>query len=118
MSISRELSATLADPAIADNPDKCSSFYAADATVYAPGMPAIKGVASMRNTMRFAHAKGTKLQLNTENAQIAGSGDIADTTGTWQLTGAIVDGGFALDYRAGRTQASPRGPHLVRVPCA
>lgn len=102
MNTSRELSAVLADPKIADNPDRFFSFYAPDATVYAPGMRAIKGAASIRDTMRFAHAKGTRLQLNTENTQLAASGDIAYTTGTWQLTGAtgaVETGNFVTIWK-------------------
>jgi ketosteroid isomerase-like protein len=68
--------------------DKFLSYFTSDATVYAPGAPALKGTDAIRKMMTEMHAvPGFSLTWTVDKAEVAASGDIGYTTGSY--TGAM-----------------------------
>ncbi len=75
--------------------DVFMSFYAPDATSYPPGMPELVGTDAIRKTFSevFA-APGFALSWTPSKAEVAGSGDVGWTAGTYDMTmGAVKDSG-------------------------
>jgi ketosteroid isomerase-like protein len=73
----------------AKDPDKFMSYVAQDATVYAPGEPAAKGAATIRTKFEeMSRAPGFSLTWTPDKADVAKSGDIAYTTGSYEMTTA------------------------------
>ena len=69
------------------DPNKFASFYAADASFYPAGMPVVKGQAAIREGLAQLMAMpGFKLEVSTTSTQVAASGDVGYTTGTYRLT--------------------------------
>ena len=69
------------------DPDKFMSYMAHDATVYAPGEPAQKGAATIRTKFEeMSRAPGFSLTWTPDKADVAKSGDIAYTTGSYEVT--------------------------------
>jgi ketosteroid isomerase-like protein len=66
--------------------DKFASFVAGDASFYPPGMPVVTGQASVRDTFaKMSSAPGFDLKWSTKKADVATSGEVGYTTGTYQL---------------------------------
>jgi ketosteroid isomerase-like protein len=81
MRLDREWSASVKDI------DKFMSYYAPDASVYAPGMPLAKGPAAIREALtKMLSAPGFSLEFGPTKADVAASGDVGYTTGTYQAT--------------------------------
>lgn len=79
MAVDREWSASIKDL------DKFMSFYAPDASVYPPGMPLVTGTGPIREAMaKMTSAPGFALEFTPSKAEIAASGDVAYTTGSYQ----------------------------------
>jgi ketosteroid isomerase-like protein len=79
----REWSGTVKDV------DKFVSYFATDATIYAPGMPAITGPDAIRKTFgEMAGAPGFALSFAPTKATVAASGDIGYTAGTYEMSTA------------------------------
>ena len=69
------------------DPNKFMSYMAEDATVYAPGEPAQKGAATIRSKFEeMSRAPGFSLTWTPDKADVAKSGDIAYTTGSYEAT--------------------------------
>jgi ketosteroid isomerase-like protein len=69
---------------------KIQSFYAPDISIYAPGMPVIKGLSEVRKLQesdRSDHSKDV-FELASDKVHVAMAGDIAYTTGTYRLSHA------------------------------
>lgn len=65
--------------------DKFMSFYAADASVYVPGMAKVTGVGPIREAMRqMVSAPGFSLEFSPAKADVSASGDIGYTTGSYK----------------------------------
>src|SRR5947208_14319498 len=81
MAVDREWSQTTKDL------DKFVSYYAPDASVYAPGMPVVTGTAKIRETFsEMASAPGFALQWTAAKADGGTAGDLGYTSGTYQMT--------------------------------
>jgi ketosteroid isomerase-like protein len=81
MAVDREWSQTTKDL------DKFVSYYAPDASVYAPGMPVVTGAAKIRETFsEMASAPGFALQWTAAKADVGGAADLGYTSGTYQMT--------------------------------
>jgi ketosteroid isomerase-like protein len=75
----REWSASVKDM------DKFMSYYASDASLYAPGMPAVRGTEPIRKALtEMTSAPGFSLAFTPMKADVSASGDIGYTTGTYQ----------------------------------
>ena len=69
------------------DPDLQMTHYTDDAVLMAPGMPASIGKDAIRKTMAGMLADpGMNLQFQTERAEVARSGDVAYTRGTYTMT--------------------------------
>ena len=67
--------------------DKFVSYFAADATIYAPGTPAITGSDAIRKAFgEMAAAPGFALSFTPTRAAVAASGDIGYTVGTYDMS--------------------------------
>jgi ketosteroid isomerase-like protein len=67
--------------------DKFLSYYAADASMYAPGMPVVNGTAGIRDAYtQMASAPGFALQWTANKADVSTSGDLGYTSGTYQMS--------------------------------
>ena len=67
--------------------DKFVSYYAADAVMYAPGMPLISGSTAIRDAYKgMSGSPGFSLQFTPTAANVAGSGDLGYTSGAYQMT--------------------------------
>jgi len=63
------------------------NFYADDATLMTPGMAAMKGKVAMQSMLKPMLADpALKLQFGAERVEVAKSGDVAFSQGTYQLT--------------------------------
>jgi ketosteroid isomerase-like protein/quercetin dioxygenase-like cupin family protein len=73
------------------DPEKFLSFFAPDATLYAPGMPVANGSAQVRETVtKITSAPGFSLTFAPNKAGVSASGDMGYTAGTYEAT---MDGG-------------------------
>ena len=67
--------------------DKFVSYYAADATVYPPEMPMATGTAAIHDVFtKLTAAPGFSLRFAPNKADVAASGDLGYTSGTYQTT--------------------------------
>lgn len=96
MALDREWAQTTSDL------EKFMSYLAADATMSAPGAPAMKGA----DTIRTAYAEmlkvpGFSVTWTPEKAEVAASGDVAYTTGAYTSTmaGATEKGKYLTAWR-------------------
>ena len=70
--------------AAATDPDKFTSYFAADANVYAPGTPIVTGTGPIRKMMgEMMAAPGFSLQFTPARAVVGKGGDVGYTTGTY-----------------------------------
>ncbi len=73
--------------AAATDPDKFTSYFAADANVYAPGTPIVTGTGPIRKMMgEMMAAPGFSLQFTPARAVVGSGGDVGYTTGTYAFT--------------------------------
>jgi ketosteroid isomerase-like protein len=80
MSLNREWSTHSADV------DKFVSYYTADASMYAPGMPLIVGSGKIRETYAgMVAAPGMSLTFEPTKADVSAAGDLGYTAGTYEL---------------------------------
>jgi uncharacterized protein (TIGR02246 family) len=71
----------------AKDADKIASHYADDATLMAPGGPAMKGIASIHEGLKpFMADPNMALSFAAQHVEIAKSGDVAFTQGTYTMT--------------------------------
>ena len=81
MRLDREWSASVKDM------DKFMSYYAADASIYPPGMPVAKGTAQVREVLtKMSSAPGFSLEFGPAKADVSAAGDVGYTAGTYQGT--------------------------------
>jgi ketosteroid isomerase-like protein/quercetin dioxygenase-like cupin family protein len=110
--------------------DKFTSYFASDATVYAPGAPAMKGADAIRTQYsEMSGAPGFSLSWTPAEADVAASGDMAYTTGTYDMSmaGATekgkyvtvwkkqADGSWKVSQDIFNSDAPPQGPHAQHV---
>lgn len=63
------------------------SFFAPDASAYAPGMPIATGAAAIKTMFTGMMAMpGFSIRWTANKADVAGSGDLAYTAGTYEMT--------------------------------
>ena len=69
--------------------DRFVSYFATDATIYAPGMPAVTGPDAIRKTFgEMSNTPGFALSFAPTKATVAASGDIGYTVGTYEMSAA------------------------------
>jgi ketosteroid isomerase-like protein len=79
LAVDREWSGTTKDP------DKWVSYFAPDASVYAPGMPITTGTPGIKKiVVEMSSAPGFSLKWTPAKAEVSGSGDLGYTTGTYE----------------------------------
>lgn len=96
MTVDREWSQTTKEP------DKFVSYLAADATMYPPGMPAVRGTDTIRKTFaEMSGAPGFALSWTATKADVAASGDLGTTVGTYEMTmaGASEKGKYVTVWK-------------------
>lgn len=116
--------------------DKFMSYMAQDATTYAPGAPAAKGAPAIRSMFEeMSKTPGFSVTWTPEKAEVAASGDIAYTTGAYDMTmaggsekGKYVtvwkkqpDGSWKVIEDIFNADAAPKGPgaqHVMVAPSA
>jgi uncharacterized protein (TIGR02246 family) len=70
----------------AKDPEKIASHYADDATLMVPDMPAAKGKEEIRKALKMiTDDPKASLQFTTASAEVAKSGDIGYTQGTYTM---------------------------------
>lgn len=82
--------------------DKFMSYLTTDATVNAPGEPAMKGSDAIRaGFAEMSKAPGFSVTWTPQKAEVAGSGDLAYTTGAYTMTmgGATEKGKYVTAWR-------------------
>jgi ketosteroid isomerase-like protein len=81
MTVDREWSSSVKDL------DKFLSYYAADASVYAPGAPVATGSDAIRKTLTpMLSSPGFDLAITPVRSEVSASGDVGYTSGTYQAT--------------------------------
>lgn len=87
--LDREWSASVKDT------EKFLSFMAPDASLYPPGMPKITGTAALRDALtKMMATPGFSLEFAPTKAEVAASGELGYTTGTYQSTmGGVAEKG-------------------------
>src|SRR5215467_1385547 len=71
----------------ANNADQFVSFYTDDATVLPPNAPAVTGKDAIKNLFQMMMATpGFSLNFRSAKVEVAKSGDIGYTEGTYQMT--------------------------------
>jgi ketosteroid isomerase-like protein len=79
--------------------DKFLSYYTADAAVYPQGMPVVKGSGPIRETFtKMSSAPGFSLRWTPASATVSSAGDLAYTTGTYQMTMNDPSGAPTTDH--------------------
>lgn len=67
--------------------DKFMSYYASDASMYVPGMPVATGSGPIREALtKMTSVPGFSLKFAPTKAEVAGSGDLGYTSGTYEAT--------------------------------
>ncbi|HKY22764.1 MAG TPA: DUF4440 domain-containing protein [Vicinamibacterales bacterium] len=125
MAVDREWSQSTKDP------DKFVSYLADGASIYAPGMPLITGKDAIRKTYgEMAGAPGFALSWTPTKADVATSGDLGNTAGSYEMTmaGATEKGKYVTTWKkqadgtwkvvddifnADTTPSAPAGPHVI-----
>ncbi|MFQ5778357.1 MAG: YybH family protein [Terriglobia bacterium] len=83
--------------------DRFLSFYADDASLLPPGAPIATGKDAIRAYLaEFFAAPGLTLSWTTTRAEVARAGDLAYTSGTYQVTFLDAEGNTVTS--AGKTQ--------------
>jgi uncharacterized protein (TIGR02246 family) len=78
---------------VAHDVDRTVPFWADDATILAPGMPAIVGKDAIRNYVAGAFATpGFSISWTTEKVEVSQSGDLAYSSGTDRISLTGPDG--------------------------
>ena len=96
MTLDREWSASVKDM------DKFMSYFAPDASVYAPGMPVVTGTGPIRDAMtEMSSAPGFSLEFAPTRADVSASGDVGYTIGTYQMntTGTPEKGKYVTVWK-------------------
>jgi ketosteroid isomerase-like protein len=96
MAVDREWSQTTRDL------DKMTSYFATDATAYATGMPAVTGVDAIKKMLdEMMKSPGFALSWAATKADVAASGDIGYTTGTYEMSmaGAMEKGKYVTVWK-------------------
>jgi ketosteroid isomerase-like protein/quercetin dioxygenase-like cupin family protein len=91
MRLDRDWSASVKDM------DKFMSFYAPDAAMYAPNLPVSTGPGPIRDALtKMSSAPGFSLEFEPTNSDVAASGDLGYTTGTYKasMNGATEQGKY------------------------
>jgi ketosteroid isomerase-like protein len=113
--------------------DKFMTYFASDATSYAPGAPAVTGADGIRKMMgQIVGAPGVSLSWTASKAVVGKGGDIGYTTGTYEESSATgsekgkyvttwkkVDGAWKVAddiFNADAAPASAPGPHVMLAP--
>ena len=66
--------------------DKFVANFAADATIYAPGMPAVTGTDAIKKAYgEMAAAPGFALSWTPAKSSVSASGDVGVTSGTYEM---------------------------------
>jgi len=82
----REAEATQMKGWAAKDIDKVLAYYADDATLMTPGVPAMKGKDAMRPVLKTLLADpNLKLEFGAQRVEIAKSGDVAFSQGTYTM---------------------------------
>src|SRR5215471_3252585 len=77
--------------------ERFASFYTADASFYPQGLPVVKGRDAIRATFeQLASAPGFAISWTVASSQIAAAGDIAYTTGPYEVK--VAGGGEKGKY--------------------
>ena len=72
--------------------DKFMTYFASDATSYAPGAPAVTGADGIRKMMgQIVGAPGVSLSWTASKAVVGKGGDIGYTTGTYEAVNCLYD---------------------------
>ena len=115
--------------------DKFVSYFATDATIHAPGMPAVTGSDAIRKTYaEMAGAPGFALSFTPTRAVVAASGDMGYTAGTYEMSmgGGTEKGKYVTTWKkengewkvaedifnADAAPASPSDQHVMVAPAA
>ena len=81
MAVDREWSQTTRDP------EKFVTYFAEGASIYPPGMPVVTGVDAIRKTYsEMVKAPDFALSFTPTKAEVAASGDLGYTAGTYEMT--------------------------------
>lgn len=86
----------------ATDPEKYLSYFASDATVYPPGMPAIQGTDAIQKAFaEMTAAPGYALSWTPTRADVAASGDLGTTVGTYEMSmaGSSEKGKYVTVWR-------------------
>jgi ketosteroid isomerase-like protein len=120
----------------ANEPEKFAAFFADGASMYAPGMPIVTGRdAILKTYAEMQKTPGFALSFAPTKADVAASGDIGHTSGTYQLTmgGTTEKGKYVTAWKkqsdgtwkvtddifnADAPPAAPAGTHAVIPPAA
>ena len=113
--------------------DKFMTYFASDATSYAPGAPAVTGTDGIRKLMgAIIGAPGVSLSWTASKAVVGAGGDIGYTAGTYEESSAAgsekgkyvttwrkVDGAWKVAddiFNADAAPAAAAGPHVMLAP--
>jgi len=127
MTADREWSQTTKDP------EKFTSYFAEGGSIYPPGMAAVTGAAAIKKTYsEMSTTPGFTLSWSATKAEVATSGDIGVTTGTYNATmgGTSEKGKYVTAWRkqngtwkvtddifnADSMPAPPAGTHSIATP--
>lgn len=115
--------------------DKFVSYFATDATIYGPGMPAVTGVDNVRKAYAdMAGSPGFALSFTPTKAVVAASGDLGYTAGTYEMSmgGGSEKGKYVTTWKkqdgewkvvedifnADSAPAAPAAQHVMMAPAA
>ena len=111
LAVDREWSRTTRDP------DKFTSYFASDASVYPPGMPVLTGTAAIRKAFADLTASGTSLRWTATKADVSASGDLGYTAGTYEMTmaGLSETGKYVTTWKKQRDGAWKVSDHIFNA---